>query len=508
MNALQFQLLYNPYQHALREALKMRTPLGRRVYNRFGQFAGRRGGKTLNGGISVIEESIRKPGSRIWCAAPTYQDLHDTVIPAVVPKIPRGIIVKPFTNEHKEIVLAGDRLISFRSFEDPEKARGPGLDGLWIDEGAKIAQMAHDVALPAVTDKGGFVLVTTTPKSFDWCYRKYWRPALDGEPGHWACKYRTIENPAIDPMEVEAARRALDPLFFQQEYESDFVTFTGAVYPNLWQAVVRREPDHDSVALAKENAFIKTLFPEWPKINPNRAAIVGLDPGADHPFGAVLFVMSEKGLVQVGEYLERNRPMAEHKRGVAQMLGRFNPGMPFQPAHFAIDRSQKQAAIELAQAPFPIYTSSAENDVIAGIERTKSWIHSGQLYILERFCPKTVEQLAAYQWAENTDKRGEKKGTEKVKKINDDLCDPFRYALMTWPSLPQLEERTDTRDLSGFSEEERWALERMMRIDKAERDRQSGKLPPLSDFFESGMQESDERPVGVSGGFDASSFWG
>jgi hypothetical protein len=507
VSALQFQLLYNPYQHALRQALGMRTPLGNRVYNRFGKFAGRRGGKTLNGGICVVEESLRKAGSVIWCAAPTYQDLHDVVIPAVLPRIPPGLIVKPFTNEHKEIILQQDRIIAFRSFEDPEKARGPGLDGLWIDEGAKIAELAHDVALPAVTDKRGFVLVTTTPKSFDWCYRKYWRPALDGEPGAWACKYKTIENPAVDPAEVEAQRKVLDPLFFQQEYESDFVTFTGAVYPNLWSAVVRKEPDYDSVAVERENAFIRTLFPEWPRINPNRVALVGMDPGADHPFGAVLFVMSDRGLVLVGEYLERNRPMAEHKRGIMQMLAKFSPAMPFQPSHFAIDRSQKQAAIELAQTPFPIYTTGAENDVVAGIERVKSWMHAGQFWILERFCPKTVEQMASYQWAENTDKRGEKRGTEKVKKINDDLCDPVRYGVMTWPSLPVPDEASDgRRDLSSWPEYDRWAVERMRRIDDKERALREGKMPGIGEFFDSGYSEVEQHYVGSGSPFDG--FWG
>lgn len=503
VSALEISLLYNPYQHAYLQALGQRTPLGNRVFNRFGLFAGRRGGKTKIGGLSIVEDCSRIPGSRYWCAAPTYQDLHDVVIPSVLSCIPKGWIVKPFTSEHKEIVLLDDRLIAFRSFEDPEKARGPGLDGLWIDEGAKISEMAHDVALPAVTDRKGMIVVTTTPKSFDWCYRKYWRPALDGTAGAWACKYKTIENPQVDPDEIEAQRKVLDPLFFQQEYEADFVTFTGAVYPNLWPRVIRRANDRDSVDVAREDARIRELFPEWPRVNPTRACIVGLDPGADHPFGGTLILASEKGLVVAGEYLERNKPMAEHALGLRRMLGSFNPGAPFTPANWAVDRSQRQAQIELAQ--HGIITTPAENDVVAGIERVKSWMHAGQLWILERFAPRTVEQMAAYQWAENYDKRGEAK-VERVKKVNDDLCDPVRYAVMTWPSLPVADEKPAGRDLTEMDPIARWALERNARCEGLARAHASGAVK-ASDFFASGYSaiDEDQRLDERAGSFEG--FW-
>src|SRR6267378_4358158 len=52
-----------------------------------------------------------------------------------------------------------------------------------------------------------------------------------------------------------------------------------------------------------------------------RQVLVGIDTGADHPFGAVKLVSTEKGLVVVGEYLERHRSFLEHKASLVRLAG-------------------------------------------------------------------------------------------------------------------------------------------------------------------------------------------
>lgn len=492
------ELLYNPYQVAFRQALLRRTPMGRPVYNRLAMFAGRRGGKTAAGGLGAAELVLHKdkPGSRVWCAAPTYQDLHDVVIPAVLRWIPKSKIVKPFTQEHKEIVLVEDRVIAFRSFDDPDKARGPGLDGLWIDEAAKIARKAHDTALPAVADKKGQVFLTTTPKSFDWCYRQYWVKALEGVEGYWACKYRSIEAPHLDQAEVEQQRLELDPLFFKQEWEADFVSFTGAIYPKVHDCIVRQEPDK-----ALEDDWIRrNLFPEWPRINPDRLCIVACDPGADHPFAGVIIVACERGLVVVGEYFERNKSAGEHATALRALTHRHNPSMPLEPRQWGIDKSQRQMMIELAA--HGLYTTPAENDVVAGIERVKSWMACGRLFLLERYCPRLCEHLSSYQWAENTDNQGGAR-REKVKKIDDDLPDALRYALMLWPELPKPAEAEPGRDLRTVPEGTRWAIERMREVEGNIKKRGN------DSFFDAGyMPLDDDMPLGAGDNPLGEAFWG
>lgn len=458
------ELLDNPHQQAFLRALDLKTPSGRHAFHRLALFAGRRGGKTRIGAVAAAKK-MQVPKSWGWICAPTYPDLHDFVIPEIFSTIPHAWIGN-WSEQHYELELKNYAKCQFRSLEDPDKARGPGLDWGWIDETRKVAELAWKTMLPALTDKGGQAWFTTSPNGFDWCYETFWVPAKTGVPGYWAVKYKTADNPIYQTkegqQEIADARRSMDPLFFQQEFEADFVTFTGAIYG----ATVNR-------CLLRTDEEIRAIIPEWPRIDPDRAAYVGLDPGADHPFGGLLGITVPRGIVIIGEYLERNKPIGEHVNGLHALLAVDNPARPFHPQVWAIDRSQKQFSIELAQ--HSIYATAAENSVENGIRRVQSWIHTGQLFILADRCPRLVEQLRGYRWAENTKPDGQAL-REKVIKRNDDLPDALRYLLMAGPSLPEVEIQATAgmRDTSQLPPDVRWQVERMQRCTKKRQDQDEG----------------------------------
>jgi hypothetical protein len=259
-----------------------------------------------------------------------------------------------------------------------------------------------------------------------------------------------------------------------------------------------RSPTNCYVLTTKSNS----TFQSGLQIDPRRRSIVGLDPGADHPFAGVLLVQGDKGLVAVGEHLARDQSALLHKHALYRMCAVDNPSNPFSPVSWAIDRSQKQWAIELAQQPLPIYATAAENNVIAGIERTKSWFHTRQLWIIIARCPRLTEQLRGYKWAQK-DGTDEYKREAVVKKA-DDLPDALRYALMTWPELPVADEAPTGRDLSGFSDEQRWAMQRLERIETAEAAHAEGKTSAEdeqdernSDFFDHGFSSLGEAESSV-----------
>lgn len=440
------ELLYNPYQQAFLEAKRARTSDGRRAFNRLGMFAGRRGGKTRIGGVGVGEE-LTVPNSLGWACAPSYPELQDYVIPAVFQVVPNAWI-KDWSISNLTLTCHNGARVQFRSLDDPERARGPGLDWAWIDEARKIQEKAWDTLLPALIDKKGIAWVTTSPNGFDWVYKRFYLPAYEMEPGFWAARYKTLDNPFIDSSEVAAAKRQLDPLFFQQEFEADFVSFAGAVYGTLVdESVVPRGGIH-------------SLIPEWPEIAPWRPCIVGLDPGADHPFAGLVIVETEAGLVVVSEYLARHKPVADHALALQALVGRLRP------EQWACDRSQRQTIIELHQ--HGIFAQPAPNDVVGGITRVGSWLRARRLWLPEETCPKTIEQMRGYRWDENVDSSGAMR-RERVIKIQDDLCDALRYAIMLWPfqpgEAPMPEAQSGLRDLSKLSDETRWSLERLRACD-------------------------------------------
>jgi len=448
----QVDLLHNPHQQAFLRALDLQTPSGRHAFHRLAVFAGRRGGKTRIGAVAAAKK-MQQPRSIGWVCAPTYPDLHDFVIPEVLRTIPHAWIGN-WSEQHYELELKNYAKAQFRSLEDPDKARGPGLDWGWIDETRKVAELAWKTMLPALTDRRGQAWFTTSPNGFDWCYETFWLPAKQGIPGYWAVKYKTAENPAIDPEEIADAKRAMDALFFQQEFEADFVTFTGAIYGATVNPQILRTLEE-----------IRTVLPDYPLVDPTLDCYVGLDPGADHPFAGLLGLLTPAGLVICGEYLERNKPIAEHVDGLHRMLGALTPARPFAPLVWAIDKSQKQFAIELAQ--HRLYATAAENSVENGIRRVQSWIARGQIWFIEALVPRTIEQLRGYRWADNTKPDGQAL-KERVIKRHDDLPDALRYLVMAGPTLPEIEIAPSghRRPLTSVAPEVRWALERMRRIDR------------------------------------------
>lgn len=486
------ELLYNPHQDAFLRALEQKTPSGKQfAYSHLSLFSGRRGGKTKIGAIGTVEK-MKNPDWWMWVCAPTEGDLTDTVIPELFAHLPQSWI-DDWSETRMELILKNRTRCQFRSLDNPDKARGPGLNYAWVDECAKIAKLAVDTLLPALSDRNGQFVATTTPKGYDWCYEELWVPAaVEPRPGYWACKYHTKDNPlyVYNPVlrkRLEDDRLRMDPVFYQQEYEAEFVSFTGAVYgPLLSQDLILRNDEQ-----------IRRIIPEWPRIDAAREVVVGLDPGADHPFAGVLMVVTERGLVVIGEYLERNRPIQDHFNGlVHEMCGLYTPQRPFKPERWAIDKSQKQWAMELSLLGMSCVP--ANNDVIAGINRVKSWMRLKQIFFIEKACPKTIKQLQGYAWAENHKDTGETKGKEQVLKKADDLPDALRYALMLYqePSIIELSDYSIKRieAISMMSVEQQWALKRNLRCEQMiERQTDSG-LTVYGDDSELEAYGEDETP--------------
>ena len=420
---------------------------GTREFNFLTIIAGRRWGKSRIGSIAGVQEA-GIPNSIGWACAPTNPKLHRYVIPAFQQLIPQEW-VESWSSEFNDLRLKNGSLIHFQTLEDPDQGRGQGLDWLWIDEICELTKKHWEVIRPSLA--GDTVMFdTTSPRSFDWVYEDLYKPAELNIPGFWACHAKTITsaNPRISQSFLDREKASMSDLMYRQEYEADFVTFTGSIYGEYLK---------DTLILRSDDA-VRQLIPEWPNLDFNRQVLVGIDTGADHPFGAVKLVSTDKGLVVIGEYLNRNSAFVEHAASLHRLAANSN-------TKWAINKNEKQGMIELAQ--HGIMPTAANNDQIAGIERVKSWLHTNQLFFAESRCPETIRQLRAYRWAANVSPTDGSARKERVYKKDDELPDCLRYALMTWPLLPSLPVLDKARDISKLPGEMRASIERMRRIDKA-----------------------------------------
>jgi len=422
---------------------------GLRAFDRLTIIAGRRWGKSRIGSIASVEEAC-VPNTIGWAAAPTNPKLHRYVIPAFQQLIPSNWVAD-WNTEFKDLRLKNGSLIHFQTLEDPDQGRGQGLDWLWIDEICELTEEHWNVIRPSLGDKQGVAFFTSSPRSYDWVWEKLYKPAEELTPGYWALHAQTKDNPVFQTPEgvafLASEKQSMPDAMYRQEYEADFVIFTGAVYGGSIDSQILHTDEQ-----------VRQIIPEWPKIEPWRQVIIGLDTGADHPFGATKFVSTERGLVGVGEYLERHKSFVEHANALKRLAASSN-------TKWAINRNERQPMIELAQ--HGIFCQAAENDVVAGTERVKTWLHQKQLWFVERLCPRTITQMKAYRWAPDKTKDGQVR-RERVYKRDDELPDCVRYTVMTWPQLPKPVEldANPPRDLSKLPAEMRLAIERMRRIDR------------------------------------------
>jgi phage terminase large subunit len=477
---LDVPLLFNPYQQKFQEARRLRfclnckkmgsmdetsqfvckncaTPhysnlTAPRAFDKFLILAGRGGGKTLIGAHAAREE-MQIPNSIGWVMGPTFKVLWDSTFPTLIRLIPPAWVAK-WDAEHDELLLKNGAKVAFRSLEDPERARGPhGIGWGWFDEGAQSPERAYHVFTPTLIKAAGIVIVTTTVLGFDWTYDEIEKRATAGEPGYWAIKYWTEENPLFksNPVmmkKIEEKRRTASPEFFAEEYRAERRNATGSVYD---YALVEKQ------CLLSDSA-IRRFIPEWPSINPSRPRLIGLDSGADHPFGAVLIVATEFGLIVVAEYLKRMKALSQH---LPQILQDFRLTPAINQITWAANKNEANLRLEFALKDVGVVP--AENKHEVGIQRVQSWMYSGQLYFAHT-CPLTIEQMRAYRYAANLATDGQKK-KEAVFKQKDELPDALRYALMAYPELPK-ENRiilTDAEQArwSALDERSRYEIERM-----------------------------------------------
>jgi len=448
-----------------------------RAFNRFGLFAGRGAGKTLIAAHAVREE-LMIPDAVWWAMGASYKLLHDSTFPTLVGLLSPSWIAK-WDPEHMEITLRNGAMIAFRSLEDPDRARGPhGVGGMWFDEAAQCPERAWHVGTPMLIKAGGIAIASTTVLGYDWTYDQVEQQALVAkEPGYWCARWTTEQNPLFraNPVmraEIERAKRTMTVEMYAQEYLGERANAQGLVYG---QIVKENELKNDDA--------VKAYIPEWPNISPRRKILIGLDEGGDHPFGAVMGVVTEKGIVIVAEFLERMRAHSAAHGEIYTKFGLHN----FPDKVFAGNKNALNLRLEWALLGTGVV--QAENKQEVGIQRTHSWLLSRQLKFAYTV-PRTIQQMSAYRYAENTLNDGGKKDKEGVFKLKDEFPDAIRYLLMAWPELP-----VDNTVVLSDSEQRRWdaydektrhdlTLLREMKKTKESVDLKAGETGyPLGDFY-------------------------
>ena len=193
--------------------------------------AGRRFGKTFLSTAELISRALAKPDQNVWYCAPTYRAARDICWDMLTKQIPPEYMVK--TNETAlTINFKNGSSISLKGAEKPDNLRGRAVDFVVLDEFGDMRPEAwYEVIRPSLSGRHqqGSALFIGTPRGRNHFYDLYGK-GVDNDEGWKSYQYTTIEGGNVPPDEIESARADLDERTFQQEYEAQFVNYSGIIY--------------------------------------------------------------------------------------------------------------------------------------------------------------------------------------------------------------------------------------------------------------------------------------
>jgi len=168
---------------------------------------GRRAGKTFMT-AKDIEPFLFVPGKRIWLVGPTYvlgekefrviwADIMMKLEFAKDPEIRKGYNLK---QGDMYIQFPWDTRIEVHSAERKETLVGDGLDLVVMCEAAKHQRETWDRMIePALSDKRGKAIFTSTPEGQNFFYELWQRGLDDTEPEYESWQYPSWDNSVIFP---------------------------------------------------------------------------------------------------------------------------------------------------------------------------------------------------------------------------------------------------------------------------------------------------------------------
>ncbi len=193
--------------------------------------AGRRSGKTERAKRKVVRKALMpdRVDARFFLAAPTRDQAKRIYWGDIKAMIPLSFVVGHPRESDLSIQLVTGAEIWVIGLDKPERFEGTPWDGGVLDEyGNMKPTVWGENVRPALADRRGWCDLIGVPGGRNHYYDTYEKARSDdtGEWGAFTWKSADI----LDPEEIASAKRDLDPLTFEQEYEASFLNFSGRAY--------------------------------------------------------------------------------------------------------------------------------------------------------------------------------------------------------------------------------------------------------------------------------------
>ena len=247
----------------------------------------RRFGKT----VAAVNELIMKacqntlPAPRYAYIAPLYKQAK-SVVWDYLRKFAGAVAGTTFHETELRCDLPNGARISLLGADNPDRLRGIYLDGAVLDEMAQMPErLWGEIIRPALSDRLGWAMFIGTPRGHNAFYELYQFARQDPD---WFCAmFRASETGVVSQEELDAAKKAMTPEQYEQEFECSFsAAIVGAYYGSL-------------LAQADKSGRI-TVIPVEPSLPVHTAWDLGMSDSTAIWF----FQTTPGGEIRVVDYLE------------------------------------------------------------------------------------------------------------------------------------------------------------------------------------------------------------
>jgi|GEM_PF-2153198 len=382
---------------------------------------GVRSGKTYAGAVKAFKKALLLPtvGAAV---APTAAMARDVLVPQYA-ELAEGRVRK-WNGSVGEMALDNGSKIMFRSADNPERLMGLTLDWFHLDEAAQLPKRVWEVLVNRTISTGGPGFLTTTPCGRNWLWElvKDW----ENDPDTEIIFAKTADNPLIDAIEIERARRQLDARYFRQQYEASFEAEGLRVYEDF-------EPE------------IHILGEPW-QIQEHWPIYIGIDFGWTHPTAIIWaqlspddewFIFDEL----VESHLRLESVAAAILGGPVNVVGRtFRACVPYSKVERVISGAEGkqsrqegggESALSVLAGMGVSRTLVSRGRIIDGIHAVRAKLRSANNNVgirIDPRCKRLIDDFLGYQYAAGSDGKPIGELPEKDG-IHDHTMDALRYMI-------------------------------------------------------------------------------
>jgi len=366
----------------------------------------------------LLQNACYFPQTLNWYVAPSYRQAKRIAWKMLNQITPDDLIIKRYEVELRIVLINGSE-IALIGADNEEALRGVGVSFVVLDEFGLMKQNVwQEIIRPMLTDTRGRALFIGTPKGKNQLW-ELWLKGQKGEDGFKSWRFKTSDNPFIDPQEIREARQQLNDRYFRQEYEASFEDFVGLIYP----------------VFCNEHIVEPFNLPaDWDRV-------VVLDHGTTRPT-AVLWAASDyEGTIYVyDEHYEAGHPVSYHAERIKQRDNSSVRDWLIDPSCLARvnPKGGQLYSIVDEYREHGLYFRPADNNLLAGINRVTEYFKSKKLFIFKT-CRNLIWELERYHWSEERETSTGLLQPKPFKK-DDHLCDCLRYLCLSRPQQSQRKE--------------------------------------------------------------------